>query len=233
MTTASNLQYGARFGEDVKKLAHSAHTAALSPSEAEALSARYTRWFSGETGEPEPMATAAKKFRKITANMGVSEVIAATKGNLSILGDDASDLFTSKLPAEHRLRKAIRSSVLPNAPFLGACKFGEIVTGRSSDVLAVTQIFIANFDGDLDTVAGGANLYRPHSREFDQMFFGLHLLLDREGNFLGFNQSQGDKGVAFKTKDIGTALYSIASASTGLSMDVLKARAAAARKGLK
>ncbi len=233
MTTASNLQYGARFGDDVKKIANSALAAGLAPSEAAALSARYARWFSGESGEPEPMATSAKKFRKITANMAVAEVIAATKENLSILGDDASDLFTSKLPAEHRLRKAIRSSVLPNAPYLGSCKFGEIVTGRSQDVFAVTQMFIANFDGDLDTVAGGANLYQPRSREFDQMFFGLHLLLDRDGNFLGFNQSQGDKGVAFKTKDIGTALYSIASASTGLSLDALQARAAASRKGLK
>jgi hypothetical protein len=233
MKTASNLQYGDRFGEDVRKIARSALGAGSASSEADALAARYTRWFSGESGEPEPMATSAKKFRKITADMAVAEVIAATKENLSILGDDASDLFASKLPAGHRMRKAIRSSILPTAPYLGTCKFGEIVTGRSNDAFAVTQIFIANFDGELDTVKGGANLYQPRSRDFDQMFYGLHLFLDRDGNFLGFNQSQGDKGVAFRTKDIGAALYSIASASTGLSMDVLQARAASIRKGMK
>jgi len=65
------------------------------------------------------------------------------------------------------------------------------------------------------------------------MFFGLHLILDRDGNLLGFDKRLGDNGVAFKTKDITTALYNIASASTGLSMDALQARAAASRKTVK
>ncbi|NKK98186.1 hypothetical protein GFM02_07870 [Rhizobium leguminosarum bv. viciae] len=127
------------------------------------------------------------------------------------------------------MRKAIRSSILPNAPHLGACKFGEIVTGRSQDAFAVTQLFIANFDGDIDTTAGGANLYKPRSQDFDQMFFGLHLILGRDGNLLGFNQKLGNKGVSFKTKDITTALYNVASVSTGLSMEVLQALSAVNR----
>lgn len=128
------------------------------------------------------------------------------------------------------MRKAVRSSILPNVPHLGTCKFGEIVTGRSPDAVAVTQMFIANFDGDLDTTAGVANLYKPRSRDFDQMFFGLHLIIDRDGNFLRFNQRLGDNGLAFKTKDITTAHYHIASASTGLSIEALRARAAANRR---
>ena len=94
-------------------------------------------------------------------------------------------------------------------------------------------MFIANFEGDLDTTAGGVNLYKTRSRDFDQMFFGLHLILDRNGNFLSFNHELGDNGVAFKTKDITTALYNIASASTGLSMEALQARAAASKKAMK
>ncbi|MDP9592344.1 UNVERIFIED_ORG: hypothetical protein J2W19_004935 [Shinella zoogloeoides] len=61
----------------------------------------------------------------------------------------------------------------------------EIVTGRSEDHFAVTQIFIANLDGDLSTVAG-ANFCKPRSRDLDQMFFGLHLIMDRDRNALGF-----------------------------------------------
>lgn len=230
MNPASKLLYGERFGDDLKKIARSALSVASISSEAEVASARYARWFRGETGEPEPMATSAKKFRRITTDMAVAEVITATKENLSILGEDASDLFRSRLPARHQMRKAIRSAILPNVPHLGTCKFGEIVTGRSQDAFAVTQMFIANFDGDVDTTGRGANLYRPKSRDFDQMFFGLHLILDRDGNLLGFNQKLGDNGVAFKTRDITTALYNIASASTGLSMEALQARAAAGQR---
>lgn len=232
MNPASKLQYGDRFGDDVRKITRSALSVASASSEAEVASARYARWFGGETGEPEPMATSAKKFRKITADMVTAEVIAVTKGNLSILGDDASDLFTSKLPARHRMRKSIRSSVLPNLPYLGTCKFGEIITGGNKDAFAVTQIFIANFDGDLDTTTRDASLYKPKSRDFDQMFFGLHLILDRNGNPLGFNRKLGDNGVAFKTKDLTTALFNVASASTGLSIEALQDRAAASRKAM-
>ncbi|CAN7628934.1 hypothetical protein [Rhizobium sp. LjRoot258] len=90
----------------------------------------------------------------------------------------------------------------------------------------MTQMFIANFDGDLDT-ADGANFYKPASRDFGQMFYGVHILVDRFGNPLGFDRGRGENGVAFKTKDVTKALYSIASASTGLSIEALQKRAAA------
>jgi len=227
MNTASQLQYGARFGEEVKKIAQSGLTVASSATDAQVASAKYARWFHGDAAEPEPMATSAKKFRRITPDMAVAEVVAATRENMAILGDDASNLFAPKLPGEHRMRKAIRSSILPNVPYLGTCKFGEIVTGQSKDALAVTQIFIANFDGDIDTAAGSVALFKPRSRDFDQMFFGLHLIVDRSGNPLGFNHKLGEHGVAFKTKDITAALYNIASASTGMSIKELQQRAAA------
>jgi hypothetical protein len=61
------------------------------------------------------------------------------------------------------------------------------------------------------------------------MFFGLHLILGRDGNLLGFNQKLGNKGVSFKTKDITTALHNVASVSTGLSIEVLQALSAVNR----
>lgn len=233
MNPASKLQYGNRFGEYVKKIATSGLSLAAVSTDAQVASVRYRRWFHGESDEPEPMVTAAKKFRGITGDMAVAEIMAVTKDNLSILGGDANDLFVSKLPAEHRMRKTIRSSTLPDIPHLGTCKFGEIVTGINKDAIAVTQIFIANFDGDLDTSSGGPSIYKPRSRDFDQMFFGLNLIVDRNGNPLAFNHNAGVNGVAFKTKDITTALYSIASASTGLSTEALKARAVAGRKAVR
>lgn len=229
MTAISKLQYGNRFGEDVTKVARASLSMAATSSDAQIAQAKYSKWFSGEDGKPEPMATSSQKFRKITAEMAVAEVAAATKENLSILGDDANALFASKLPADHKMRKAIRASLLSNIPYLGACKFGEILTDRGQDKYGVTQIFIANFDGNLDTTEG-ANFYNPSSREFDQMFYGVHIIVDRFGNPLGFNRDRGNNGIAFKTKDITKALYSIASASTGLSMEALQTRAMAAKK---
>jgi hypothetical protein len=232
MNAISKLQYGNRFGEDVAKIAQTSLSVAASSSDAQVAQTKYSKWFNGDDVKPEPMATSSRKFRKITPEMAVAEVAAATKENLSILGDDAHDLFASKLPAGHKMRRAIRSSILPSIPYLGTCKFGEIVTDRGQDKYGVTQIFIANFEGSLDT-ADGANFCTPSSREFGQMFYGVHLIVDRFGNPLGFNRSRGNNGIAFQTKDISSALYSIASASTGLSMEELQARAAPARRASK
>lgn len=232
MSTVSKLQYGSRFGEDVAKIAKAPLSVASSATEAMVASARYTRWFHGEDGQPEPLSTSSRKFRPLTPEMLAAEVAAVTKDNLAILGEDASDLFTARLPNGHRLRKAIRSSILPRIPYLGACKFGEILTDRSDDKLGVTQIFITNFDTELDT-RDPANFYKPVSRDFDQMIFGLHMIVDRDGKPLGFNRERGRDGIAFKTKDITEALYQIASASTGLSIQELAARARNAKAGIK
>ena len=232
MNAISKLQYGNRFGDEVTKIARMSLSVAASSSDAQIAQAKYSNWFRGEDSKPEPMATSSRKFRRITAEMAIAEVAAATKENLSILGDDASDLFTSKLPAGHKMRKAIRSSTLQGIPYLGTCKFGEIITDRGQDKYGVTQIFIANFDGNLDT-SEGANFYDPSSREFDQMFYGVHIIVDRFGNPLGFNRDRGNNGIAFKTKDITKALYSIASASTGLSVEALQERASSTKKAVR
>ncbi|MEX2693955.1 hypothetical protein [Rhizobium mongolense] len=99
MSAVSKLQYGERFGEEVTKIARASLSVASTSSDAEVATTKYSRWFHGENAAPEPMATSRRKFKTITANMAAAEVAAATKENLSILGDDASDLFTSKLPA--------------------------------------------------------------------------------------------------------------------------------------
>lgn len=226
---AEKLQYGNRFGNDIVKLANASLSLASSASDAEIASAKYARWFSGDEPHPEPLATSKKRFRKIVPTMDVIEVASATRENLSIMGDDAHDLFSGRLPANNRMRRAIRSTVLPNIPYLGSCKFGEVVVGQTAENYSVLQLFIANFDGEFDTAAG-ATFYKPYSRDFDQMFFGVHLMVDRNGNALGFDRQRGLDGIAFKTKDLNKALYNVAAAATGLSMEQLKARALAAAK---
>lgn len=230
MNVANKLQYGDRFGDQVIKLANSKLSVATSSSDAEVATARYSKWFHDNDGQTEPMATSSRKFRKITPYMAAAEVAAATLENLTILGNDAGDIFTPRLPVEHKMRKAIRSSIMPGVPYPGTCKFGEIVTDRGHDKYGVAQIFIANFDGDLDTRCANSYL-KPKGRDFDQMIYGVHLIVDRFGKPLGINRSRGSEGVAFKTKDLTEALYQIASVSSGLSKGELHQRLGAVRKG--
>lgn len=229
MTAPSQLHYGSRFGGEISQLARASLSAVPSPDEEQAATARYSRWFHGEDASREPMATSRGKFRKITPNMAAAEIAAATKENLAILGEDANALLLPRLPEGHRLRKAVRSAILPGMPHLGTCKFGEVVTSRQADFVAVTQIFIANFEGAIDTTEN-SKMFHPATPEFKQMFFGLHLLLDRQGNYLGIDRKRGAQGVAFKTKNVSSALYSIASASTGLSIEELASRSGNGKK---
>jgi hypothetical protein len=229
MSAATKLEYGSRFGTSVARVAKASTLAQINSAHDAAAPPRYTRWFHGEDGTREPMATSAKKFRKVDPSMAAAEVAAITKENMAILGGDACELFVSRLPREHRLRKAIRSAVLPSAPYLGLCKFGEVLSERVGDNFHITQIFITNFDGNVGT-DDNASLCVPISNKFDQMLFGVHVIVDRLGNRIGFDRSRGNDGLAFKTKNIGQALYHIASESTGLSLEDLQVRAAAAAR---
>lgn len=224
MSATLTVGYGRRFGGAVAEVARSSR-GKTDEAETQGGAARYSRWFFGEDG-PEPLATASKKFKVIDPRMAAAEVAAATKDNMAILGNEACDLFMSRLPKEHKMRKTIRSSVLAKVPYLGSCKFGEVVTARNGDTYSVTQLFIANFEGELDTTAG-ATFCVPTRLDYDQMFYGVHVLVDKFGNPLDFDRARGRNGIAFKTKDLTTALYSVASVSTGLSLEALKARASA------
>lgn len=222
MTAISKLQYANRFGNEIARLAH--ETALAAAPSLSHLPPRYSRWFHGADRDAGSSEEAGQRYRQLHADMTAMEIAVATRNNLTALGEDASDLIAHRLPDGHRMRKAIRSAVLPDAPFLGTCKFGEIIHERNAETLGVTQIFVANFHGEIDTERAGS-IYRPSSPEFDQMFFGIHIIVDRFGSTLGFDYERGKKGLAFKTRDTAEALYSIASASTGLSREALLARA--------
>lgn len=227
MGATLTVGYGSRFGGAVAEVARSSQNQ-IGKADAQGGAARYSRWFFSEDG-PEPLATASKNFKEIAPRMAAAEVAAATKDNMAILGNEACDLFMSRLPKDHKMRKAIRSSVLAQTPYLGSCKFGEVLAARNADTYSVMQIFIANFEGELNTTAG-ATFVVPTRLDYDQMFYGVHVIVDKIGNPIDFDRARGRNGIAFKTKDLTTALYSIASASTGLSLEALRARASAKQR---
>lgn len=131
--------------------------------------------------------------------------------------------FTARLPVDSKMRKAIRASVVEAMPYFGSCKFGEIILDHDAISYAVLQVFIANYDAMLDTREVGA-FYRPKGQDFDQLFFGVNVRVDRNGNPLGFDRDRGADGIAFKTKNPNTALRNIATLASGFSPDQLDAR---------
>lgn len=180
--------------------------------------ARYTRWFRGES-------PVIRKLRAITPDMTPAEVAAVTRENLALIGEETGNQFTSNLPAGHKMKKTVRSSVMRGAPHLGTCRFGDIVTNYDDGRYSMIQLFLANFAGKIDTSDSNAFL-TPLSRDYDQMYFGLHVFMDRAGNSLGFNHAQGAQGIAFQTRDMMKAFQHAAAASTGISLSELKARMA-------
>ncbi|MCX8999577.1 hypothetical protein NOF55_20945 [Rhizobiaceae bacterium BDR2-2] len=178
---------------------------------------RYGHWFYGEK-------VAIRKLRQITDDMTAGEVADATRENLALIGEETCKRITAKLPSGHTLHKAVRAATLLSAPHLGACKFGEIITDYEHDRYDLVQVFLANFSGQLDT-SDTTHFLKPLSRSYDQMFFGLHVQVDRAGNPLGFNRNLGVNGIAFQTRDLVKAFFHVAATSTGTPEDTLRARA--------
>lgn len=222
---ASTLDYSKRFGAGVTSMVAQAHLKVASESRANEApnSTKYSRWFFGE--DTEGGATVSKpRLRPIDiARMAAAEIAEATLSNLNILGDDQFDLFASKLPSGHKMRKEIRPSLISKveAPWLGSCKIGQILGNVQGNTRSVQQFFIGNFDADIDT-SGKGSVYKLKSKDFSQTFFSLHMLLDAEGRFKGFDQSKGDDGLAFHTSDMREAHFAIASAAMGIPIEQLK-----------
>lgn len=184
---------------------------------------RYGEWFYGEK-------VASRRLKPITNDMSAEDVATATRANLALIGEETRKRIVARLPAGHALHKAIRAAALRSAPHLGTCKFGEIVTDYDRDKYQLMQVFLANFAGHLDTSAP-ARFLVPLSKNYDQMFFGLHVEVDRAGNPLGFNRGLGIEGVAFQTRNLLKAFLHIASASTGVAIEEWEARARAGATG--
>lgn len=180
-------------------------------------STRYLRWFCSDQPHESPPAHPPRRDQDGRTPEEIAEV---THNMLLRTGDRIGQKMLTRLPPGHKVRRALRSAVLVQYPQFGACKFGEVVTETGRGVHRATQMFFANFDGALD-LSGIGDFLTPVHEEEDRMFYGIHVLVDQNGNLLDFDRERGRGGIAFRTKNADKALLSIAAIGTGLSLEVL------------
>ncbi|MES5100599.1 hypothetical protein ABUK73_20415 [Agrobacterium sp. BA1120] len=223
MSTVSNLDYNARFGANVSNIAAQARVNAAAARDVPVGATKYSSWFFGEENQSGGRVSKPKIRPIDIARMAAEEIAGVTVSNLSILGDENWDLFTTRLPAGHKLKKHIHASLIAKnvAPWLGSCKIGEVWGERKAGISSVQQFFIGNFNAEINT-SGKGDIYQIKSKDFSQVFFGLHMLIDDNKRFLGFDLSKGDDGICFHTDNAKEAYYGIASAALGLTIPQLE-----------
>lgn len=174
---------------------------------------RYLRWFLDD--RPTPLQPS-----RDAGGQNPEDVAVRTHQSLQRAGERVGQHMISRLPPGHKVRRALRSAVLAQHPQFGACKFGEVVTDKERGIHHATQMFFANFDGALN-LSGTGDFLTPLREEEDRMFYGIHVLVDPNGNLLDFDRKRGRGGIAFRTRNADKALLSIAAIGTGLSLEVL------------
>jgi hypothetical protein len=223
MTAASNLDYNKRFGANVTDIAAQARLRAAEAQDKAVGSTKYSKWFFGEENQAGDRI-AKPKLRPIDiARMAAAEIGSITLSNLGILGDENFAMFAGKLPSNHKMKKHLHASLITKeiAPWLGSCKLGEVWGGRDKDGFnQVQQFFIGNFDAEINT-SGKGGVYQIKNKDFSQVFYSLHMLIDDNKTFRGFDRSMGSDGVAFQTGDMRVAHYGIASAALGMTVEQL------------
>lgn len=189
---------------------------------------RLDRWM-GAAEAPQ------RKFIPLTPEMVMKltaqQLLEITTNNLSILGEQYNAEFLADLPNGHRLvtPKQFKPQVLQSAPYMGACKIGEVMLAKKDGKILTHQMFMANFIGQINT-ADPSKLYIPTKKEVSntpKMFFGLNVVVDAVlQNPLGFQRTLGKDGVSFQTTDKEEAMYLVNAAATGRSVEAVRAQMA-------
>lgn len=224
MSTVTNLDYNKRFGANVTDIAAQARlNAAAAGKESVAGSTKYSRWFFGEENQQGGVVSKPKLQPIDIARMAAEQIGSITISNLGILGDENWELFATKLPGNHKMKKQIQAALIARnaAPWLGSCKIGEVWGERKGEFTSVQQFFIGNFDAEINT-SGKGDVYQLKSKEFGQTFFGMHMLIDSNKRFRGFDHSKGTDGIAFHTSNVREAYYGIASGALGMTIAQLE-----------
>lgn len=198
---------------------------------------RLDRWL-GETGPAvgQIITLTEEQLRKMTPE----QILKVTMQNLPLIGAKASDMFLTKLPEGNKLKspKVLTGNALRSAPWLGSCKIGHVVLGQDGDRVHLKEIFVSTFDADIDLTGKTktGEIFSLRDRKIStepRMIYGINSICKVEtiaGQSrlapLGFNLREGDRGVAFQTNNKLEAFYEIVSASTGRSIEELKAAAA-------
>jgi hypothetical protein len=198
-------------------------------------SSRLDRWL----GDNTPLS--ASKLIMLTEEMlrklSPEEILKITAQNLPIIGAQARDMFLSKLPEGNKLQspEKLQGTPLRSAPYLGSCKIGHVVVGRDGDRVHLNEIFMSTFDADIDLTGKSGEIFKLKDKKIShepRMIYGVNTICKVEtiaGKSrlapLGFNFQQGDRGVSFKTSNKVEAFYEIVAASTGRSIEELRAAA--------
>lgn len=181
----------------------------------EIVQPRYVDWFEGER-LPAPSIIRPQVEKVVDLNEATRVL---TKKLMEQTGLKAYSAVSTRMPAESRLRKAIEARALDN-PLHGVCRVGRVILGRNDDEFSAAEFYVTNFDAKLDTNA--RSFYTPTNRK-GGMFFGVGVIIDKDGKPKRFDLAKGEDGMYFQTRDLGMAIYAIASISTGMSVDQLMA----------
>lgn len=170
---------------------------------------------------------------ELLKTMKPEDILKLTMSNLALMGQSEIDLILKLLPESHSLRrpKTFRPMPLRKMPYLGSCKVGEVIVREHNGKYLVNQIYMANFEADLDT-SGQGDLFHGITREVcnkPRMYYGLNVVVDRVGQALGFDRTAGNDGIAFQTNDKAEAVWQIAAASTHQTVEQLRAKRAPRR----
>jgi hypothetical protein len=190
---------------------------------------RLERWL----GNPTESGKIVQITPQMIQSMSPQELMKIARNNIAIWGQEGYDEFVSQITGSHMLRKpkAFTPLLLPKVPYLGSVKLGEVILAKKDGKYLLNQIFTSNFVADIDT-SGKGDLFNLHDKgpgNSAKMFYGMHVVVDRQGNPLGFDRSRGKNGVSFQTTKRAEAAVQIESAATGLNIDMLRERFAARR----
>ncbi len=206
----------------------SAHPSGRPPASGYVLSnadtSRLDRWLGEQENGPRFISLTPDLLKRMKAE----EILKITMSNLAILGSEEARQIVSLLPKAHKLRvpKAMKPRALPTMPYLGACKIGEVIRGQDGDRFHVTQMFMSNFVSEISPAPNG-DIFRNVKKEIGnttKMFYALDLICDNTGRALGFDRSTGKNGLSFQTQNKADAVWEIAAAATGQTVEALRAK---------
>jgi hypothetical protein len=181
----------------------------------EPVQPRYVDWFDGQRISAPAVIRPPEEPKVIDINEATREL---TRALMEKAGIQTYDAISSRMPEGSRLRKAIEAKALDHNPLHGVCRVGRVIVGRHFDEFSAAEFYVTNFDAHLSTTT--RSFYTPTDRK-GGMFFGVGVVIDQAGRRKRFDHDKGVDGKYFQTKDLGKAIYAIASISTGMSIDQL------------
>jgi hypothetical protein len=183
------------------------------------ISTRLERWL----GEDELAALRPINLSQMMIeNLPTEEIASITVNNLCIYGKRELEAFLKHLPPDHRLEPPhkLAPKVLTKLPWFGMCRIGNIPLSEKRGRLLVNQIYIANFESDIDFSPAAKEAFKFTAQQRKvvapgaKMIFGVNVILDaRTEKMLGFHYESGDKSITFKTSSKQDALREIVEVS--------------------